>query len=59
MVEGGQVFIEIQVNHSGVVQLADCRTGQAAADMGVFLGLACILGALRLKRRAGDSMKKG
>ena len=47
--EGGEVYIEIQVNHSGVVQLADRQATTAAADIGIFVGLAAILGLQRTR----------
>ncbi len=49
--ENGEVFIEIQVNHSGVVQLVDSRTASAMADIGMFIGLAVVLGLQRPWRR--------
>jgi len=52
VIEDGQTFIEIRVNHSGLVQLgcpASART--APADAGVFAGLALLL-LLASARRA-------
>lgn len=48
--EDGQLFIEIQVNHSGIVQLADARSVKVLADAGVFLAFAALLG-MRFARR--------
>jgi hypothetical protein len=54
--QDGDMFIEIQVNHSGLVQLADRQTASATADVGMFVGLAAIIGWQRFRRRRSASM---
>lgn len=49
--QDGQYFLEIQVNHSGIVQLADAQTVKVQADVGIFLGFAVILGMRFVRRR--------
>jgi hypothetical protein len=49
--QDGQYFLEIQVNHSGIVQLADAQTVKVQADVGIFLGFAVILGMRVVRRR--------
>ena len=48
--ENGQLFIEIQVNHAGIVQLADAQSVKVLADAGVFLAFAALLG-MKFARR--------
>ncbi|MEA3365163.1 MAG: chitobiase/beta-hexosaminidase C-terminal domain-containing protein [Candidatus Hydrogenedentes bacterium] len=49
--QDGQYFLEIQVNHSGIVQLADAQTVKVRADVSMFLGFAVLLGMRFVRRR--------
>ncbi len=42
--EDGQFFIEILVNHSGIVQLADAQSAKVLADAGILLAFVALLG---------------
>lgn len=47
----GHLFLEIQVNHSGIVQLADGQSLKVQADAGIFLAMAAVLGMKYASRR--------
>ncbi len=49
--DGAQVFIEVQVNHSGVVQMVESNTTHNPADIGLLLGVAGALVLFGVKRR--------
>jgi len=49
--QDGQLFLEIEVNHSGILQLADSESVKVRADIGIFLALAAALGIKLASRR--------
>jgi len=51
VVENGQTYVEIQVNHSGIVQLATRADSTSnAADIGILVGLALCLSLAGVRR---------
>ncbi len=49
--EDGQVYLELELNHAGIVRLADSQSVKVRADVGILLGFAVILGMKFTQRR--------